>query len=186
MKQLKKGFFICLGMLACLGLYLGYIHLTGNIHAIVKDEAYRSAQLSPELLGKTVHQYGIKTVLNLRGENTGSAWYDDEIDETRRLGITHVDFRMSAATELTFDEASKLIAIMKDAPKPLLIHCKAGADRTGLASALYMAAISKMGEEAAEQQISIRYGHFSLPFTSVFAMDRTFEMMEPSLGFPNS
>lgn len=186
MKRLKKGLLISFGFLACFGLYLGYIDLSGNIHTIVKDEAYRSAQLSPERLGKTIAQYGIKTVLNLRGESTGNSWYDQEIQTTKRLGINHVDFRMSAATELSIDEANQLIAIMKDAPKPILIHCKAGADRTGLASALYVAAVSQMGEEEAERQISIVYGHFSLPFTSVYAMDRTFEKMEPSLGFPNS
>ncbi|MFD2031462.1 tyrosine-protein phosphatase [Ancylobacter dichloromethanicus] len=52
---------------------------------------------------------------------------------------------------------------MKDAKKPILIHCQAGADRSGLASALYLAAIKKNSAEAeAEAQLSIRYGHFFL------------------------
>jgi protein tyrosine/serine phosphatase len=76
---------------------------------------------------------------------------------------------------------------MRDAPKPILIHCRSGADRTGLASALYLAAIAKTNEKTAEGQMSIFYGHLGLPIMSrAFAMDRTFEMMEPLLGFLNS
>lgn len=93
---------------------------------------------------------------------------------------------MSARRELSAAKAAKLIVLMKGAQKPILIHCKAGADRSGLASALYMAAIARVGEATAEGQLSIRFGHFSLPFIPEFAMDRTFEALEPSLGYPGS
>jgi protein tyrosine/serine phosphatase len=166
--------------------YLAYLQLSGNIHAVVDGEAYRAAQLSPEMIEETSEQYGIRTILNLRGENAGTDWYDKEVKEANRLGIRHIDFRMSAGRELTTDEAKSLIAIMESAQKPLLIHCKAGADRTGLASAFYVAAVAKLGEKAAEDQISIRYGHFSLSFISAYAMNRTFEAMEPVLGFTDS
>lgn len=104
----------------------------------------------------------------------------------RKLGIAHVNFGMSAGRELTQAQAANLIAILDRAEKPVLIHCKAGADRSGLASALYVAAVAKLGEDAAEQQISIRYGHISLPVSETYAMDRTFEALEPWLGFPDS
>jgi hypothetical protein len=35
----------------------------------------------------------------------------------------------------------------------------------------------------AKGQLSIGFGHFSLPFIPEYAMDRTFEALEPSLGF---
>ena len=92
---------------------------------------------------------------------------------------------MSARRELTQAEAADLIGILKRAEKPVLIHCKAGADRTGLAAALYVAAVAKLGETAAENQISIRYGHISLPVSATYAIDRTFEALEPWLGFPD-
>jgi len=68
----------------------------------------------------------------------------------------------------------------------MLIHCKAGADRTGLASAIYVAGVAKEGEMAAESQISLTYGHLSLFFIGAYAMDRTFERLEPMFGFLNS
>ncbi len=76
---------------------------------------------------------------------------------------------------------------MRDAPKPLLIHCLAGADRTGLASALYVAGVEGRGELAAEWQLSIAYGHVGVPVLSrAWAMNQTWEKMEAWLGFPDS
>jgi protein tyrosine/serine phosphatase len=168
------------------GGYLLLLYVTGNLHAVVPNECYRSAQLSTAQLDKCVATCGIKSIINLRGENPGAAWYDDEVAESKRLGITHLNFRMSARQELSPTEADQLIALMRQAPKPLLIHCKSGSDRSGLAAALYLAAISNAGEDAAERQLSIRFGHFSLPFIAEYAMDRTWELLEPALGFPDS
>ncbi|MDX3929623.1 MAG: tyrosine-protein phosphatase [Shinella sp.] len=168
------------------GLHAAHLLLTGNFHEVVAGELYRSSQPSPVEIASMKRDYGIRTIINLRGAARGKAWYDDEVAAAKALDINHVDFPMSAARELNADEATRLIALMRDAPKPILIHCKAGADRTGLAAAFYAAGIAKLGELAAEQQISITYGHFSIFFSSAYAMDRTFEMMEPALGFPNS
>lgn len=165
------------------GGYLGGLQLTGNFHPVVANEVYRSAQPTATDIARYQKTYGIKTIINLRGENTGSLWYDAEIAEAKQLGITHVDFRMSARQELSQAEAAELIGVLAQAEKPVLIHCKAGADRSGLAAALYVAAVAKLGEAAAEEQISIRYGHISLPVSATYAMDRTFEALEPWLGF---
>ncbi|WP_219928901.1 tyrosine-protein phosphatase [Palleronia abyssalis] len=56
--------------------------------------------------------------------------------------------------------------VIRDAPKPLLIHCRGGADRTGLTCALYVAGIDGRGEDAAEAQLSISYGHIGIPWVS--------------------
>ncbi|TCU17526.1 tyrosine-protein phosphatase [Rhizobium sullae] len=172
--------------LAVIGLYLGYLQLSNNVHAVVAGQVYRASQPSPDELKELVKDYDIKTVLNLRGNENGKAWYDDEVATAKSLNLNHIDFRMSASKELTIEEGSQLMAIMASAPKPLLIHCRAGADRTGLASAIYVAGVAKLGEIAAESQISLTYGHLSLFFIGAYAMDRTFEKLEPMFGFLNS
>lgn len=177
---------VVLALALCGGGYLGALQLTGNFHPVVPGSLYRSAQPTTADIAHYRKTYGIKTIINLRGENAGSPWYDAEIAEAKQLGIAHVDFGMSAGRELTRTEAADLVAILERAEKPVLIHCKAGADRSGLASALYVAAVAKLGEAAAEHQISIRYGHISLPVSATYAMDRTFEALEPWLGFPDS
>lgn len=172
--------------LVCLIAYIIGVAVSGNVHTVIAGEIYRAGQPRPGLLDRMERQHGIRTVLNLRGHNPGSPWYDDEVAESRRLGIQHINFRMSSKEELTPQEVRTLIAIMRDAPKPLLIHCAGGSDRTGLASAFYVAAVSKGGESAAEDQLSLRFGHIALPNLDAYAMNRTFERMEPELGYPNS
>ena len=88
---------------------------------------------------------------------------------------------MSARHELSRPRAAALIALMERVEKPILIHCKDGADRTGLASALYLAVVKQEDPKVAEAQLSIRYGHISLPFIPEYAMERTFEHLTPLL-----
>ena len=176
-------------LVATLGLggYVGYLQLSGNVHSVVAGEIYRSAQPSTAQLTAYASRYGLRTVVNLRGANPGRPWYDQEVAASAHLGVAHVDFRMSASRELTQAEAERLLAILNAADKPLLIHCQSGADRSGLAAALYLAAIARHGEAAAEDQLSIRYGHIGLPHvSSAYAMDRTWERLEPWLGFAGS
>ena len=45
---------------------------------------------------------------------------------------------------------------------PLLIHCKSGSDRTGLASALYLMVGRGIGPERASRAFTLHYGHVAL------------------------
>lgn len=167
--------------------WFGFLQLTGNVHAVVAGQFYRSAQPTADDIAKYKHQYGIKTIVNLCGKNTGRAWYDSEVATAARLGITLIDFGMSAGQMLAQQDAAKLVSIFETARAPIFVHCQAGADRSGLAAALYVAAVSKQGEAAAEAQLSMCYGHVGLPYLSrSHAMDETWEVLEPWLGFPDS
>jgi protein tyrosine/serine phosphatase len=168
-----------------LGALLGIQIWSGNIHAVVEGELYRSAQLDPEELGEIVKEERIASILNLRGPNPDSPWYQDEVREAARLGVTHLDFAMKASRELTDEQAMQLMQIMRDAPKPLLIHCRSGADRTGLAAALYIAGVKGGTEWQAERQMWLNYGHFSRIGAAV-AMTRTFQRLEAHFGFNGS
>lgn len=166
--------------------YAGTMAATGNFHTVAPGEVYRAAQPSPAAITDYQREYGVRTIINLRGENPGAPWYDNEVATARRLGIEHIDFKMSARRGITKEEAWRLIEVMEQAPKPLLIHCESGVDRSGLASALYLAAIKRTGEEIAERQLSIRYGHIASPSAKGWGMTVTFEDMEPSLGYTES
>jgi protein tyrosine/serine phosphatase len=182
MKWLKR-MLAGIGMLmAAMGLYVGYLHLSGNFHEVIAGQFYRSGQLSAATLGQEVQKYGIRTVINLRGHSSRQ-WYRDEVAEASRLGISHIDFKMSAGRELTLDQAKTLLALMRNAPKPLLVHCDGGADRSGLASVIYTNQIAGENEDRAELQLSPLFGHFGIPYlTRSYKMDKTWENLELAFG----
>ena len=104
--------------------------------------------------------------------------------ESARLGLVHADFALSASREVTNVEAVQLIALMRTLPKPLLIHCQHGSDRTGLLAALYLAAIKGEDAETADQQLSLYYGHFAVPYLSAaYPMDESWDRLEVALKF---
>lgn len=165
------------------GAYLGYLQWSGNFHPVINGELYRSAQPTPEQLSEYVRAYGIRSVVNLRGSNPNSAWYREEVATAAALGLVHTDFAMSARRILSASDKDKLLAILRDAPKPLLIHCEAGADRSGLAAALYLAAIRGSSEDVAARQLSFRFGHIGLPYLSqAYPMDQSWRNFEPQFA----
>ncbi|MGO9611667.1 MAG: hypothetical protein ACLPX5_01335 [Dissulfurispiraceae bacterium] len=60
-----------------------------------------------------------------------------------------------------------------------LIHCKTGADRSGLVAAMWKTLIDKEPKDEAARQLSILYGHLSIGDTA--AMDDFFEKWNPRL-----
>lgn len=179
-----------LALAAVLVLCIGHavlLQLTGNLHTVVAGELYRSAQPSGADIASQHQRFGIRTILNLRGASPGAPWYEGERAAAQQLGIGHLDFAMSESLVLSRAEAEQLVTLMREAPKPLLIHCRAGSDRTGLAASLYMAAIAGADEEEAEAQLSFRFGHVPLPWLSrAWPMDESFEQLELWLGFTAS
>ena len=175
-----------LAALVSLLVYAAIVVARDNLHTVVAHELYRSAQPSADDIGRYRRTLGIRTIINLRGENAGTDWYDDELRAARSQGVQHVDFRMSARRGLTNAQAWRLIALMRSMPKPILIHCESGADRSGLAASLYLAAVKSTDERTAEDQLSLRYGHINASFGKGYGMNRTFEAMESSLGYSGS
>lgn len=147
----------------------------GNFHEVSPGQVYRSRQLNGPELVDAAGRYGIKSILNLRGPNHGSQWYQDEVETAHRLGLRLYDYPITASRELTEEQIGQLVVILRDAPKPILIHCKSGADRTSLVSALYVVALDRLSVETASQQLSLYYGHLpAFLGTQTSAMDRTF------------
>ncbi|WP_428030545.1 tyrosine-protein phosphatase [Ancylobacter sp.] len=176
----------CGALLLLAGSYAGWAYATGNVHTVVEGELYRSATLSPGRLKDVIDSRGIRTIINLRGRAENSGWYRDEVRIAGEAKVQLIDLRWSARRELTDEEVATFFKALENAPRPILIHCLSGADRTGLAAALYLAGIKKASEMSAELQLSPLFGHIGLPFAPFYAMDETFERLEPWLGYTGS
>jgi protein tyrosine/serine phosphatase len=165
---------LALGILLSLGGAYAYVHGGGNFHEVEKGKVYRSSWLCPERMEQTVDRLGVKTVLNLCGDQPGATWYEGEVEVTSRRGVKFVSMGLSANMPLDPEQVAKLVDVLRDAPKPLLIHCRAGSDRTGLASAIYVATRGGSYHDA-QDQLSLYYGHFPFLGSKSVAMDITLE-----------
>ncbi|MCT8266585.1 tyrosine-protein phosphatase [Afifella sp. JA880] len=180
----------CLGLSVLLlggaGSYAGYTYLNDNFHVVKAGSLYRSAQPTPELLAEWKQRYGLTTIVNLRGANPGAPWYEAEKAAAARLGLRLIDYRISAKRVLSGEETIELVSLLAGLDGPTLVHCMSGADRSGIASAYYLASVAKAGEEAAESQLSLWYGHVPLWLSPFYAMDISFEAAEPGFGYLDS
>jgi protein tyrosine/serine phosphatase len=157
-----------------IGSYALFTKATGNFHEVAKGEVYRSAQLSPGELDDKVAALGIKSVLNLRGKNRGKDWYDEEVSFCESKGIRHYDAPISAGKDVSQKRMDEIVAILKSAPKPLLIHCMNGADRAAFGAALYHLAVEGKPPAEADDELTMWYGHIPFITPHVAAMDRSF------------
>ncbi|OPZ92813.1 MAG: hypothetical protein BWY73_00620 [candidate division TA06 bacterium ADurb.Bin417] len=149
------------------------IRSTGNFQTVIQGCLYRSGQLSAGQLEDRIRQYGLKSVVNLRGRNENSGWWRQETKLCRRLGVVHLDFPLSSRIPAGPDQLDRLAELLRNGPKPALIHCQGGADRTGLAAAVYLYAIEGQAYDQARRQLDVRYGHLPLLKPGSFAMDRS-------------
>jgi protein tyrosine phosphatase (PTP) superfamily phosphohydrolase (DUF442 family) len=155
-------------------IYCGAIIYDGNFHAVERHVLYRSAQLGKDELESFARQYGLKSVLNLRGAHAGTYWYDQEMAAAHDLSLTHYDYPISAKRFVTGRQIADILDIVRQAPKPLLIHCQSGADRAGLVAALYRYAVTGASPAEADRQLSLVYGHFPYLTSRSGAMDNSF------------
>ncbi|MEL6921947.1 MAG: tyrosine-protein phosphatase [Pseudomonadota bacterium] len=135
----------------------GFLRVTWkNLHEI-DDGVWRSNQPSPRQIRMLAEKHGIKTIINLRGS---SAWgqYHLEHATAADAGIRVIDCRLFSRKPPTVAEIEQLFATFEEAERPFLMHCKSGADRAGIASALYMLWKNRPPEEAAKQ-LSWTYLH---------------------------
>jgi protein tyrosine/serine phosphatase len=149
----------------------------GNFHPITEGEAYRSSQLDKDELEYYIKKNNIRSVLNLRGANVDKPWYREEINVCAEHKVMHHDVPLSASREPTDEEIQKIMEIFISAPRPILIHCKSGADRAGLVAAMWKVVVDKEPKSIAEKQLSIMFGH--LPVGSAIAMDLFFQKWTP-------
>jgi uncharacterized protein (TIGR01244 family) len=94
----------------------------------VTPDIYRSAQ--PEAADmKALEQMGIRTVISLRGFHG-----DREKAKGTKLVLISIPIH---TWDIDDDEVIQALRALRDAEKPVLLHCQHGADRTGLIMAMY-------------------------------------------------
>ena len=152
-----------------------------NFHKVDKG-IYRSAQLTPWKLKKIIKKYGIKTIINLRGNNKNYL-YKREKEICEELGVEYytVSLLSRSPHKIRKEELKKLIDLLKNAKKPLLFHCKAGADRTGFAAVLWHLLNGKDKNDSIKKELRLTYGY--LGFSKAGRIKKMFEMYDENEDF---
>nr|WP_099913841.1 tyrosine-protein phosphatase [Puniceibacterium antarcticum] len=109
---------------------------------------------------------GIRTVVNLRGEEKFSH-YLFEKETLEGLGITMVTAKLWARHAAKRDNIVHAIDVLRAAQKPLLFHCKSGADRAGFVAAMYLMVFEDQPVEVARKQLGLKYIHLDFTKTGI-------------------
>jgi len=102
---------------------------------------------------------GIRTIVDLGG---GAAGTLEHCKDAQAVELHVIRYKISLPEILLFGVSEKklqrLFALMQNAPKPILLSCSLGRDRTGLIVALYRLKRGEMSFPEAEQE-ALYYGY---------------------------
>ncbi|MEM7629629.1 MAG: tyrosine-protein phosphatase [Planctomycetota bacterium] len=109
-----------------------------NFGVVVEGALYRSGELTPTATRKVINERGIRTIVDFGAHELGS------YEETRAqaiadaMGVRRVRLALFGDAQGDPNRYTEALKIMTDpGAQPVLVHCAAGAQRTGCAVALY-------------------------------------------------
>lgn len=118
---------------------------------------------------------GIRTMINLRGDtDVGSFALSQRACE--KHGIRLISFKLYSRKAPDPRRIHEVKRLFEQVEYPILIHCKSGADRAGLMSALFLILHEGRPVGEAKKQLSPLYGHIRQTKTGI--MDTFFEAYE--------
>jgi len=131
----------------------------------VAPGVWRSNQPSPERIAKYA-EMGIKSIITLRGPNRFSYHLFEE-EACARHGIDFHICHLAARSLVPRELVLELLELFETVQRPVLFHCKSGADRAGLAAAFWLLHMEGATLERAKQEFSFRYLHIKSTKTGV-------------------
>ena len=143
---------------------------------------FRSPQPREELLIQRIEDHGIRTVVSMRGGRHARM----SERAAQQAGAVFHQVPISAKRPVPPDALLQLWQLAERAERPLMVHCRAGVDRTGLAMAVFVLHDTGDLAEARAQLDLIPYGHLRAFGTE--EMDRVLELYaqrEDALPFPD-
>lgn len=131
----------------------------------VSDKLERANHPTPYGVRRAAKR-GIKTIINLRGETgIGSVLLSRAACE--REGIKLVNIGARSRGLFSAKEILKVKKMFDEVEYPAMMHCKSGADRAGIMSALYLIMVEGRPVSEAKKQLHWRFGHVRQSATGI-------------------
>jgi protein tyrosine/serine phosphatase len=114
--------------------------------AVVGSRIYRSGQISSSLIKKVLTQHKIRVIVNLNAAGGDDRDKQAEEQAAKELNIKVLHFPLSGKGTGDVNNYAGAVAAITDANKqglPVLVHCSAGAQRTGGVIAAYRLLVQK-------------------------------------------
>jgi protein tyrosine/serine phosphatase len=136
-------------------------------HAILRTIWTNQVEIAPgvyrsnhptEARLRRLKKAGLASILSLRG-SAPSAHNATERIWCEQLGLTLHAVSMADSQVPTAAKLNEVIAALRRMDRPFLIHCKSGADRAGLVSAIYLMTFEKRPLAEARRMLSWRFYH---------------------------
>ncbi|CAN1565995.1 COG2365 Protein tyrosine/serine phosphatase [Rhabdaerophilaceae bacterium] len=153
----------------------GFLRLIWKNRVQISARAWRSNQPMPMDVA-WAKSVGIRTIVNARHDAVRHGGHALVREAAERAEITYLVldqppiFSRSAPYR---DAILHAATVLQNAEKPLLIHCKSGADRAGFLSALFLIVVEGQSVEEAARELSLRYLHFKGAKTGI--LDAVFD-----------
>jgi len=109
-----------------------------NFYWVREGEAARSSQAHFGGLEGLMLRHGIKAIVNLRGENSDLSWWRYERRVCEAIGARHFDTMLDSRKIATKAMLVRLVDVLEESPRPLLLKCSGGQDRTALGAAVFL------------------------------------------------
>ena len=136
--------------------------ISKNFTVVEDGKLYRSAQLTTQELEEAIRQYQIKTVISLRGSPGETSYYEREADTLTRLQIKFVPVPLSDDFYPNENDLKLILNEFDAGQYPILIHCRVGADRTGMIAAIYERAYMNKSIDESLRQLTFNNWHVPL------------------------
>jgi protein tyrosine/serine phosphatase len=130
----------------------------GNWAVVEPGVLYRCNHPTPGRLAAITRRHWLKTLINLRGAEAKNGADALTREAAAQLGLELIDISLQSRRAPARADVLRLAEVYRTMRVPALIHCKSGADRAGLAAALFVL-LNGGTVQAALRHLSLRFGH---------------------------
>lgn len=127
---------------------------------VIPDKIYRSGQISGRLIGQVIDRYHIGTIVDLNGFDKNDPDQRAELAISQAKGVRHHRFPLKGNGTGPIERYADAVTTIVNSEReglPVLVHCYAGAQRTGGCVSFYRLLVRHDPPESIYQDLT-RYG----------------------------